>query len=269
MQDIYSEPKILKKSRKRNIDQVEKDSTSVKSLIDKITHNRIKDLEFNVNNKVLNKHLNLHEPSINQKLKNQNQFKTQAKKISKSEARQKDYLELEQLIRVEQKSYRYEDFLQLNSLWTGYMHELLEISPIPKQGGSVEASNVTLSRIISNPSIVQSKLTKADFHGAFLSVNKSKNPTLVGQTGIVFQETEQAFKIINSEDQIKLLPKNHSIFEISITIEQDEMMITDRFSNYSLVQKKTLKFRIIGNCFRFRSNDRVNKKFKFKSNFEL
>lgn len=50
---------------------------------------------------------------------------------------------------------------------------------------------------------VNQQLIKADFHGAKISIDKSKCPTLVGLTGIVIQDTKNTFRICGMDNVIR------------------------------------------------------------------
>lgn len=95
----------------------------------------------------------------------------------------------------------------------GYMSELLGLPP---------PSSVSVAEAMPSASSMHPKLVKADFHGSLLtgiqvqssfapiltcsvhfSVRQSKNPCLVGLSGIVIHETENAFKVITRKDQLK------------------------------------------------------------------
>jgi ribonuclease P protein subunit POP4 len=95
----------------------------------------------------------------------------------------------------------------------GYMSELLGLSP-PAAAPVTEA--------MPSASSMHAKLVKADFHGSILTgmqvlslyaqilthlcpfqVRQSKNPCLVGLSGIMIHETENAFKVITRKDQLR------------------------------------------------------------------
>ncbi|CAB5395761.1 unnamed protein product [Rhizophagus irregularis] len=71
--------------------------------------------------------------------------------------------------------HKYELFVPLHELWLQYIEELYGKS---------------------SPNIFGQKLLKADFHGAILTVSKSKCASYIGVTGIAIQETENMFKLI-------------------------------------------------------------------------
>lgn len=74
---------------------------------------------------------------------------------------------------------------------------------------------------------------KADLHGAIIVVIRSRCPSLIGQRGIVYRETQYTFQIVTSTNATKgmsswirrpedykrwsmvpVLPKQHSVFGV-------------------------------------------------------
>ncbi|XP_037390224.1 ribonuclease P protein subunit p29 isoform X2 [Pygocentrus nattereri] len=100
----------------------------------------------------------------------------------------------------------------------------------------------------NNPQMIQQKLLKADFHGAVLTVVRSKCPSYVGTTGILVQELKHVFKIITKEDRLKTIPKRNSVF----SVEMGDFIT-----------------HIYGSRFELRSSERSAKKFKVKGNIDL
>ncbi|KAF9928193.1 RNase P/RNase MRP complex subunit [Mortierella antarctica] len=125
------------------------------------------------------------------------------------------------------ESRKYNLFLPLHQLWKGYVEELF---------GS------------SNPVAFTQKLLKADFHGAIITVARSKCPTYVGTSGIVAQETENVFKIITPSNALRVIPKINSVFTIHI---------------------RNSVFTLHGNQFRYRASQRSAKKFKARPTIDL
>ncbi|XP_038859911.1 ribonuclease P protein subunit p29-like [Salvelinus namaycush] len=126
---------------------------------------------------------------------------------------------------------KYELFLPLHELWKQYIRDLCN-------GLKPE----------SNPQTIQQRLLKADFHGAILTVARSKCPSYVGTTGILVQEMKHVFKIITKEDKLKVIPKRNSVFAVEI----------DGFVSH-----------IYGSKFELRSSERSAKKFKVKGTIDL
>ncbi|CAE7460131.1 Pop4 [Symbiodinium natans] len=90
------------------------------------------------------------------------------------------------------KQLRHDDFAPLRALWEKYIEDL---SP---------ANDDELSAV----------LARADLHGSCLRVAQAKTPGLVRLSGTVIEETQQTFRIITAENQIKVLPKESCIFEV-------------------------------------------------------
>ncbi|XP_015679345.1 ribonuclease P protein subunit p29 [Protobothrops mucrosquamatus] len=135
------------------------------------------------------------------------------------------------LFEIPPEQQRYEIFIPLHELWKQYIRELCN-------GLKPEAQ----------PQMIQTKLLKADFHGALVTVTKSKCPSYVGITGIILQETKYVFKIVTKEDKLKVIPKRNNIFSVE----------TDGFVSY-----------IYGSRIQFRASERSAKKFKGQGTMDL
>jgi Ribonuclease P/MRP, subunit p29 len=79
------------------------------------------------------------------------------------------------------------------------MSELLNLPQPPSAG----ISAASIAKQAPASSSVHPKLLKADFHGAFLTVKKARNPCLIGLQGIIIHETENAFKVVTEKDKVK------------------------------------------------------------------
>lgn len=89
---------------------------------------------------------------------------------------------------------KYSDLLPLNQLWLKYMREMLGIvsfTDIPKNPNKTNWENIN------------QQLIKADFHGAKISIDKSKCPSLIGLTGIIIQDTKSTFRICGTDNIIR------------------------------------------------------------------
>ncbi|XP_055504344.1 ribonuclease P protein subunit p29 isoform X2 [Leucoraja erinacea] len=135
------------------------------------------------------------------------------------------------LFELNPEQQRYELFLPLHELWKQYIRDLCN-------GLKPQTST----------NVIQTKLMKADFHGAIVTVVKSKCPSYVGITGIILQEMKHIFKIITVENKIKVIPKQNNVFSVEI----------DGFVSH-----------IYGNMFQLRSSERSVKKFKGKGSIDL
>ncbi|XP_076011633.1 ribonuclease P protein subunit p29 isoform X2 [Genypterus blacodes] len=154
--------------------------------------------------------------------------KRNSKKAKGLNARQKREMKVFQ-IKPEQQ--RYDLFLPLHELWTQYVVDLCN---------GLKPS--------SNPQVIQQKLLKADFHGAIITVVRSKCPSYVGTTGIIVQELKHIFKIITKEDKLKVMPKRNNVFAVEI----------GGFVSH-----------IYGSKFEHRASERSAKKFKVKGTIDL
>jgi len=126
-------------------------------------------------------------------------FEKSAAKRKTLSAKERRKLKLLKLSREEQHC-QYSDYLPLHYLWQDYMRDLLKIDKLtPKNFPDAEA-----------------KLLKADYHGALLTATASKEPSLVGQMGIVAMETKNTFQVITKDNKLKTLPKRGTNFTVTI-----------------------------------------------------
>ncbi|KAJ3507564.1 hypothetical protein NMY22_g16893 [Coprinellus aureogranulatus] len=188
--------------------------------------------------------------------------------------------------KFDQKVVQYLQLLPLHHLWMGYMSELLGLPAPPT--GSIRPGSIGSN--VPSSSSMHPKLLKADFHGAVLTVKDSKNPSLVGLSGILIHETENAFKLVTSKNKVKLVPKENSIFTFAVPAystlpstfqpgmpyplpgSQKEEEPPNPFvpaSAQIVLDVPHLVFELYGNQFRFRSSERAGRKFKHKETIEL
>jgi len=154
--------------------------------------------------------------------------KRNSKKAKGLNARQKRAMKI---FHIKPEHQRYELFLPLHNLWRQYIIDLCSgLKPT------------------CSPQFVQQKLLKADFHGAIITVVRSKCPSYVGTTGILVQEFKHVFKIITKEDKLKVIPKRNSVFAVEI----------NGFVSH-----------IYGSKFEQRASERSAKKFKVRGTIDL
>lgn len=154
--------------------------------------------------------------------------KRNSKKAKGLNARQKRAMKI---FHIKPEHQKYELFLPLHDLWRQYIIDLCSgLKPT------------------CSPQFVQQKLLKADFHGAIITVVRSKCPSYVGTTGILVQEFKHVFKIITKEDKLKVIPKRNSVFAVEIN---------DFVSH------------IYGSKFEQRASERSAKKFKVRGTIDL
>ncbi|KAI7899787.1 Rof/RNase P-like protein [Cokeromyces recurvatus] len=162
---------------------------------------------------------------VKEEERKQQQKKLRHKRDHKLTAKEKRKLKVYE---IPKDAHQYKLFEPLSQLWQGYMSKLLQ------QG-------------LAN---FEQKLIKADFHGATMTVIQSTNPSYVGVSGIVIQETMSMFKIITKENKLKQIPKNTSYFNIYI-------------------QEKDKTYTLYGPQFVARPAERASKKFKPKPSINL
>ena len=90
---------------------------------------------------------------------------------------------------IPDEAKKYEIYVPLHRLWLGYMWEILGITK--EQSTFVTAQ--------SKGSIMAS----ADYHGAEMTVVRSRCASMVGLEGIVVRDTKFTFQIITKENQLK------------------------------------------------------------------
>lgn len=156
-------------------------------------------------------------------------YNTKGKRAKRLTAKERKKLKLFQIDDAEQL---YEMYEPLHELWKDYIRDVVNFSKIT-DNNKHEAMN---------------KLVRADYHGAIITVSRSKNPALVGLTGIILQETKNTFKVITQANQIKTLPKENSVFTFTI----------DGFTGT-----------IYGRQFTVKSSERIHRKFKSKPTIDL
>lgn len=137
-----------------------------------------------------------HNKRFKHKTKQQQQ-KPKAKKKSKRLNRT-EFANLG-LYNLPTKSLKYADFEPLHELWKQYIERQLEPHIKKRDDGKLCVPEV----YESNYDAFSKTLIKSDLHGAKVTVDASRNPSLVGQTGIVAMETRNTFKIISVDNRIR------------------------------------------------------------------
>lgn len=172
--------------------------------------------------------------------------------------------------KLDEGQAKFELFLPLHHLWMGYMSELL---------GLGHFSGPPKSRDMPSTSGMHPKLLKADFHGSIMTVRRSKNISLIGLSGIVIYESENAFTVVTRKNQSKLVPKRNSVFTFAVplystlpkghTFELPLPVAAPGTDLDTVLDRPHIEFELYGNQFCFRSADRAGRKFKPKETIEL
>ncbi|KAI1437910.1 RNase P/MRP, p29 subunit [Xylaria sp. CBS 124048] len=137
-----------------------------------------------------------------------------------------------QLYTLPSEGRKYSIFEPLNNLWIGYIREVLGNELY--NGGQGAAA----------------KLSAADYHGAEVEVSRSRCPSRVGVRGIVVKDSRFAFEIVTPKNQVKILPKEGTMFRIRVPAPE------------ATPDQMPFCFEVHGDEFQYRPSDRASKKFK-------
>lgn len=85
------------------------------------------------------------------------------------------------LFNIKKEHFRFTDFHQINLLWHSYFDSVL---------GEVKNK------------LDELKLTRVDFHGAYLIVCASKNPSIIGLKGYLVQESKNTFRLLSPDNRL-------------------------------------------------------------------
>ncbi|CAG8073286.1 unnamed protein product [Penicillium olsonii] len=143
---------------------------------------------------------------------------------------------------------KYAIFNGLHDLWVGYMQDVLDLKP-------THAPHVT-------PTSHGSKLASADYHGAEVEVVRSRCAGRVGVKGIVVRDTKFTFVVVTPRDEMKTVPKEHTVFRFTVPLPKPSASADQK---ESAEESKSLIFELHGSQFENKPVDRANKKFKWRN----
>lgn len=175
-----------------------------------------------------------------------NERKLADRKRSKNKPRplsaaQKRKLCLNEIPKDQQKYAIYEP---LHTLWVGYMREIL--------GVASDASAQQQRGVYITPASHGQILASADMHGAAMKVVRSRCVSRVGIEGIVVRDTRFTFVIVTKGNVVKSVPKEHTVFSITIPLPARD----------GEEAPKPLELELFGEMLQTRAADRANKKFR-------
>lgn len=147
-------------------------------------------------------------------------------------------------------------------MWCGYIREILNIQPLVET--NLESGNAKTPRktIYLTPAVAGPNLASADFHGAKITCVRSRCAGRVGTEGIVVRDTKFTFVVITKTNEIKTLPKEHSIFKFEVPIVEEGNDQAHGTAAGEPHKQPVLIFELHGEQFKNRAIDRANKKFK-------
>lgn len=108
----------------------------------------------------------------------------------------------------------------LHEMWKEYVRDVLQLVDVEEEEQSLKGrdtkkeADYDKSNTTSN---LNEKLTRCDFHGALLSVIKSKIPSNIGKSGIVVKETENMFYMIGRDSEVIVMKKKNQVFGLQVS----------------------------------------------------
>lgn len=105
---------------------------------------------------------------------------------------------------IPRNGIKYKDVLPMHQIWSDYMSETLELQNSVPNINSKVWENFTQS------------VYKADFHGSYLHIVRSKCPSHVSKNGICIMDTRNTFKIVSKDNIVTTIPKRECVFEITV-----------------------------------------------------
>jgi len=146
----------------------------------------------------------------------------QAKKRRKGQylsARERRSLGLNQ---VPKRGLNFSDFHPMHDLWLEYMRRVVGNSG-KKPQSIKEASTPSPSTVHTiGDEQLQMRVSRADFHGAFVKVVRAPNPKLIGIEGYILMETRNTFQLVTKRSKRKIVPKSGSYFTFCV----DDLLFT-------------------------------------------
>lgn len=103
----------------------------------------------------------------------------------------------------------YADAMKLNELWMSYMKKVVNFDNLCKRGWNGIPG-------CKNWETFMTSLYKCDFHGAHIKVVSSKCCSYIMLAGVIILETKNTFQIVGIDNKLKIVPKEHSIFELEL-----------------------------------------------------
>lgn len=171
---------------------------------------------------------------------------------SKKARRKKSYVSRKErkklnLIKCPKKGWEYKAFSGLRDMWRQYMRSYLDIGERMPTVEDKEWANFSLM------------LAKADYHGAEMTVVRSKCPSLIGITGTCIMDTKNTFQLLCPDNKcrrkkyiFKLLSFTY-IFCLSVIPKQDSVFT---------IVLDNMKLTIYGKYIMYKPADRSAKKLK-------
>lgn len=165
-------------------------------------------------------------------------------------AKQKRALDIYDIPKDQQKYAIYEP---LHRMWMGYIREILGLDPSAARGyGGYVA-----------PKGAGPLLASADYHGALLEVVRSRCVSRVGLRGIVIKDTKFTYEMITPKNELKIVPKEHTIFKFEVPFVEEIKEAGTRYGEENSGERRnSFVFELHGEAFENRAAERATKRVK-------
>ena len=114
------------------------------------------------------------------------------------------------LFRLPKRGLQYSSFLPLHNLWSGYMKELLDLEGLETSGWKPCLNEEPRQMQL------QTRLCRADLHGAMVKVASATCPSHKDVQGLVVMETKNTLQILGKDNTLRVIPKLGSSFTFVI-----------------------------------------------------
>ncbi|KYB27036.1 ribonuclease P protein subunit p29 [Tribolium castaneum] len=105
------------------------------------------------------------------------------------------------ILKLPKSDWDYNSLEGIRKMWRQYMRQNLELAGRAPHCSEQDWANFS------------AVLAKSELIGSEIKVARSKCPSHVGLTGTVVLETKMTFQIVTQQSQLKIIPKNTSVFE--------------------------------------------------------
>jgi len=136
--------------------------------------------------------------------KGKNQVRKSKKQLTAKERRNLG------LFRLPKRGLQYSSFLPLHNLWSGYMKELLDLEGLETSGWKPCLNEEPRQMQL------QTRLCRADLHGAMVKVATATCPSHKDVQGLVVMETKNTLQILGKDNTLRVIPKLGSSFTFVI-----------------------------------------------------
>ncbi|XP_044260137.1 ribonuclease P protein subunit p29 [Tribolium madens] len=108
------------------------------------------------------------------------------------------------ILKLPKSDWDYSSLESIRKMWRQYMNQNLELAgPVPRCSDQDWTNFSTI-------------LAKSELIGSEIKVVRSKCPRHVGLSGTVVLETKMTFQIVTPKSQLKIIPKNTSVFQFTL-----------------------------------------------------